>query len=169
MLLPQEPHFDERLHVGVHVLVVPPERVREGPNPQPFVRGHIANQLQPFFRDCAEKTTAVFSRRQYSHRMTTLEAALERIVAVAKPDRVILFGSAARGTAGPHSDLDFLVIKRGVTSRRRLAQSIYRALIGIRASVDVVVVTPEDVESLKDGFGTIVGPAMREGREVYAA
>jgi len=106
---------------------------------------------------------------QYSDRMTTLEAALERIVAVAKPDRVILFGSAARGTAGPHSDLDFLVIKTGVTSRRRLAQAIYRALVGIRASVDVVVVTPEDVESLKDGVGTIVGPALREGREVYAA
>jgi uncharacterized protein len=101
--------------------------------------------------------------------MTTLEAVLERIVAVAKPDRVILFGSAARGTAGPQSDLDFLVIKRGIASRRRLAQSIYRALIGIRASVDVVVVTPEDVASLQDGVGTIVGPAMREGREVYAA
>jgi uncharacterized protein len=105
----------------------------------------------------------------YSDPMTTIEVALERIVAVAKPDRVILFGSAARGVTGPHSDLDFLVIKRGVTSRRRLAQSIYRALVGIRASVDVVVVTPEDVESLKDGVGTIVGPAIREGREVYAA
>ena len=106
---------------------------------------------------------------KYSHGMTTLEAVLERIVAVAHPDRVILFGSAARGTAGPHSDLDFLVIKGGITSRRQLAQTIYRALVGIRASVDVVVVTPEDVESLKDNVGTIVGPAMREGREVYAA
>ena len=101
--------------------------------------------------------------------MTTLEAVLERIVTVAKPDRVILFGSAARGTAGPHSDLDFLVIKQGIPSRRQLAQTIYRALVGIRASVDVVVVTPEDVDALKDGFGTIVGPAMREGREVYVA
>ena len=101
--------------------------------------------------------------------MTTLDTVLERIVAAAHPDRVILFGSAARGTAGPHSDLDFLVIKGGITSRRQLAQHIYRALVGIRASVDVVVVTPEDVESLKDNVGTIVGPAMREGREVYAA
>ena len=101
--------------------------------------------------------------------MTTLDAVLERIVAVAHPDRVILFGSAARGTAGPHSDLDFLVIKGGITSRRQVAQAIYRALVGIRASVDVVVVTPENVESLKDDVGTIVGPAMREGREVYAA
>ena len=101
--------------------------------------------------------------------MTTLDAVIERIVAVAHPDRVILFGSAVRGTAGPHSDLDLLVIKSGITSRRQLAQAIYRALVGIRASVDVVVVTPEDVESLKDNVGTIVGPAMREGREVYAA
>jgi predicted nucleotidyltransferase len=106
---------------------------------------------------------------QYSDRVTTLDAVLERIVAVAQPDRVILFGSAARGTADPHSDLDLLVIKRGVVSRRRLARTIYRALVGIRASVDVLVMTPEDVESLKDGVGTIVGPAIREGLEVYAA
>ena len=101
--------------------------------------------------------------------MTTLDAALERIIAVAQPDRVILFGSAARGTAGPHSDLDFLVIKHGIASRRQVAQAIYRALVGIPASIDVVVVTPEDVETLKDGVATIIGPAMREGREVYAA
>jgi predicted nucleotidyltransferase len=101
--------------------------------------------------------------------MTPLEAALERIVAVARPDRVILFGSAARGTVGPESDLDFLVIKRGIPSRRQLAQAIYRALVGVPCSIDVVVVTPEDVESLKDGVATIVGPALREGREVYAA
>jgi predicted nucleotidyltransferase len=101
--------------------------------------------------------------------MTPLDAAIERIVAVASPDRVILFGSAARDTAGPHSDLDFLVIKSGIASRRRVAQDIYRALVGIRASIDIVVVTPEDVETLKDGVATIIGPALREGREVYAA
>lgn len=101
--------------------------------------------------------------------MTPLEAAIERIVAVAKPDRVILFGSAARGTAAPQSDLDLLVIKGGIFSRRHVAQAIYRALVGIPASIDVIVVTPEDVEALKDGIATIVGPAMREGREVYAA
>jgi hypothetical protein len=50
-----------------------------------------------------------------------------------------------------------------------LAQAIYRALVGVPCSIDVVVVTPEDVESLKDGVATIVGPALREGREVYAA
>ncbi|MBI3047206.1 MAG: nucleotidyltransferase domain-containing protein [Acidobacteria bacterium] len=101
--------------------------------------------------------------------MTPLEAVLERIVAVAHPDRVILFGSAARGTAGPESDLDFLVITSGLESRRHVAQAIYRALIGIPIAVDVIVVTPEDIERFKDGVGTIIGPALREGREVYAS
>ena len=57
----------------------------------------------------------------------------------------------------PQSDLDFLVIKRGVTSRRRLAQAIYRALVGVPASIDIVVVTPEDVDALKHGVATIGG------------
>ena len=48
------------------------------------------------------------------------------------PDRVILFGSAVRGTAGPEIDLDFLVIKRGVTRRRQAAQAVCRALVGIQ-------------------------------------
>lgn len=88
---------------------------------------------------------------------------------VAQPDRIILFGSAFRGTATSASDLDLLVIKRGVRNRRYVAQAIYRALVGIPGPVDVVVVTPEDVEALKDEVATIIGPAMREGREVYAA
>ncbi len=53
--------------------------------------------------------------------------------------------------------------------RRRLAQRIYKHLLGVEVPVDVLVVTPEDVEAFKDKVGTIVGPALREGREVYVA
>ena len=73
------------------------------------------------------------------------------------------------GHPTPDSDLDFLVIKRGVQNRRHLAQAIYRALVGIPIPVDIVIVTPEDIETFKDGVATIIGPALREGREVYAA
>ena len=52
---------------------------------------------------------------------------IARIVAVAHPDRIILFGLAAHGTARAGSDLDLPVVKRGVPSRRHLAQAIYRA------------------------------------------
>jgi hypothetical protein len=77
-----------------------------------------------------------------------LAEVVRRIVEVARPERIILFGSAARGDAGPDSDLDLLVVKRGVEHRRRLAQRIYRRLLGVEVPV---------------------GPALREGREVYVA
>lgn len=98
-----------------------------------------------------------------------LEAVVRRIVEVAKPDRIILFGSAARGEGNPDSDLDLLVVKSGVPHRRRLAQQVYRALFGIPVPVDILVVTPEDIEAFRGKVGTVIGPALEEGREVYAA
>lgn len=94
---------------------------------------------------------------------------VQRIVAVAQPDQIILFGSAVRGEMGPDSDLDLLVIKSGVEHRGRLASEIYRRLIGIPVPVDVLVVTPENVEYLRDKVGSVVAPALREGRVVYGA
>jgi predicted nucleotidyltransferase len=98
-----------------------------------------------------------------------LAEVLRRVVEVADPDRIILFGSAARAEAGPDSDLDLLVVKSGVAHRRHLAQRIYRRLIGLEVPVDVLVVTPEDIEAYRNEVGTIIGPALREGREVYVA
>lgn len=99
----------------------------------------------------------------------TLEEIVRRIVQVAQPDRIILFGSAARGEMGPDSDVDLLVVKSGVPHRGRLTEEIYVKLAGIGVGVDVVVATPEDVEYLKDRVGSVIRPALREGREVYAA
>jgi predicted nucleotidyltransferase len=65
-------------------------------------------------------------------------------------DRIVLafiFGSAARGTAGSKSDLDFLVIKAGRYNPRKVAGDIYLNLRGIARAVDLVVVTPQQVES----------------------
>jgi len=98
-----------------------------------------------------------------------ISQALERIVAVAQPRRVVLFGSVARGEFGPESDLDFLVIVKGPVHRRQTAQRIYHNLHGVDAAVDVVVVTEEDVELFGDKNGLILRPALREGREVYGA
>ncbi len=97
-----------------------------------------------------------------------LDRVIDRIRSVAEPEQIVLFGSRARGTVRPESDYDLLVIAR-VPHRRRAAQAIYEALYGIEAPVDVVVVTPEDVIRLKDRVGSIIGPAVREGRVVYAA
>ena len=94
---------------------------------------------------------------------------IRRIVQVAAPERIVLFGSAARGEAGPDSDLDLLVIKPGQYHRGRLTDAIYRCLIGVNEAVDVIVVTPEDVERYRDAPGLVIAPALREGRVVYAA
>ncbi len=96
-----------------------------------------------------------------------LEEIVRRIVIVADPDSIILFGSAARGEGGPDSDVDLLVVKSGSVHRRRLAQRIYMNLFGVGRPVDLVVVTPQDVERYRDSVGVIIGPALREGRVIY--
>lgn len=96
----------------------------------------------------------------------TLDELVGRIVQVAQPEKIILFGSTARGDAHRHSDVDLLVVKAGA-HRRSLAGRIYENLFGIGVAVDVVVVTPTDVERYKDSHALVIKPAMREGRVVY--
>ena len=55
---------------------------------------------------------------------------IRRVVEVAEPEKIILFGSAARGEMGPDSDIDLLVIKAGKFNRWRLTTAIYRHLRG---------------------------------------
>jgi predicted nucleotidyltransferase len=97
---------------------------------------------------------------------TILDKIVQRIVEVADPEKIILFGSAARGEMGPNSDVDLLVVKSGV-HRRRLTQAIYMNLFGVGRAVDVVVVTPEDIEQYKDSFALVIEPALREGKVIY--
>ena len=94
---------------------------------------------------------------------------IRRIVRVAAPERIVLFGSAARREEGPASDLDLLVIKPGRYHRGQLTEEIYLSLIGVGRAVDVVVVTPEDVDRYRDAQALVIAPALREGRVVYAA
>lgn len=97
----------------------------------------------------------------------TLQEIIRRIVQVAQPEKIILFGSAAKGEIGPNSDVDLLVVKSGV-HRRKLAMAIYQNMAGVGCAVDVIVVTPEDVERYGNCPALIIQPALREGRVVYA-
>jgi len=99
----------------------------------------------------------------------TLEKVVTRVVAASHPRRIILFGSSARGQAGPDSDLDLLVVVPSGTHRRQVTQKIYRHLIGIALDIDVVVVTEEDLARFKDHCGMVIQPALAEGRVLYAA
>jgi len=91
---------------------------------------------------------------------------IRRIVATAHPEKIILFGSAARGKLKPESDLDLLVVKSGV-HRRHLAQEIYQNLVGVGRAVDIVVVTPEDIERYGRSPALIIESALSDGRVVY--
>lgn len=94
---------------------------------------------------------------------------INRVVAAARPDSIILFGSAARGDMGPNSDVDLLVIKSGKFQRKRVTTAIYEHLSGADEAVDVIVVTPEEVERYRDTHCLVICPALKEGKVVYGA
>ena len=97
-----------------------------------------------------------------------VQAAVERIVAQARPLAVILFGSYARGAASSNSDLDVLVIvDDGVTSCRAESVRLRRALRGISMPIDIIVARRSDVERLRDTPGLLYETALREGRVAY--
>jgi len=90
-----------------------------------------------------------------------------RIVERFRPEKIILFGSHARGTAGQDSDADILVVMPVKGSKRKKATEIDVALVGLDLPVDLIVVTPEELERNKNQIGTIVYPALREGKVLY--
>ena len=92
---------------------------------------------------------------------------VRRIVARFDPQKVIVFGSVARGQMGFDSDVDLLVVMPIHGSQRKAAIEIDRELIGIAVPVDVIVVTPEELERDADQIGTALRPALREGRVLY--
>ena len=98
----------------------------------------------------------------------TLEEVVRRIVEVARPEKIILFGSGARGEMGPHSDLDLLIVKDGVDALDLMGR-IYRNLRGVGAAVDAIVVSPRDVERYRNSHALIIKPALREGTVIYEA
>jgi predicted nucleotidyltransferase len=98
-----------------------------------------------------------------------LNEIIRRIVGVAKPEKIIMFGSAARGQMGRNSDVDLLVVKGGHYDKGRLTEKIYMNLHGSGEAVDVIVVTPQEVERYRDTRCLVIAPALREGRVIYAS
>ncbi len=103
--------------------------------------------------------------------MTTIDDALtmmtERIVSGFQPERVILFGSYARGDATSDSDIDLLVVMPDGTDRRQTAIGIRSTLGGLGVAKDVVVTTPDEITRRGDLIGTVLRPALREGKVLY--
>ena len=107
------------------------------------------------------RTTETISQKQ-------IRRIVNRIVRQFHPERIILFGSHARGHAGPDSDVDLLIVMSVDGSPREKAIEIRAALHDVGVPKDIIVTTPEDFAWRKDVVGTIEYPAAREGRSLYA-
>jgi len=92
---------------------------------------------------------------------------VRRIVEGFDPEKIILFGSHARGEADPDSDVDLLIVMPVSGSKREKAIEIGVALHGIRIPKDIIVTTPEEFEWRKEVAGTIERPAALEGEILY--
>jgi predicted nucleotidyltransferase len=96
---------------------------------------------------------------------TLIDEAGRRLAAAAPGAKVVLFGSYARGEAGPDSDLDLLVIEPGeVTKRRAESARLRRELRGLGVGLDVIVVSARHVDEWGHFEGLLVNEALREGR-----
>ena len=103
------------------------------------------------------------------------DALLQRMTAAlveaADPDRVILFGSHARGDAGPESDIDLIVVEAksfGPERDVRLEEArLRRALPGFDISVDILVFSRDDVDYWRDSLNHVLARALREGKVLY--
>lgn len=94
---------------------------------------------------------------------------VRRVLAVSRPDRIILFGSAATGRMNQDSDVDLLVLEREVSDARKDIVRIREALAGLPFPFDVVVMSRDRFEETRDVIGGIAWPAARYGRVIYEA
>ena len=111
--------------------------------------------------------------RDLLDRDPVLRRIVEVIVREIDPDRIVLFGSRARGDHKEDSDYDILVLKEGVRPEERgkvegrLLVEFLKARIYRDATVDVIVQSPDKVEELKDVPYMVYYDAHREGVVVY--
>ena len=102
--------------------------------------------------------------------MTTAElipSVVDRIVAQFHPTRIILFGSQAQGNTTEFSDVDLMVVLNHIPNKYQTTIEILDLLDDMPISIDIIVVTPGEIEREGDVVGTITYAALREGRTVY--
>lgn len=99
----------------------------------------------------------------------TIQEIVQRILSVSKPDKIILFGSAATGEMTRDSDIDLLIVESDPGHPRKESVRIRTSLRGLGYPFDVIVITSEWFEASKNVIGGIAYPANKYGRVIYAA
>jgi predicted nucleotidyltransferase len=97
-----------------------------------------------------------------------VESAIQRIIEVGKPKKIILFGSYVRNAHGRNSDVDFLIVVGDeIENPRKESVRIREALGEILMPMDLLVVPFGKWQKLKDVPGLIYKEAQRTGEVVY--
>ena len=99
----------------------------------------------------------------------TLAEIVQRILSVTRPERIILFGSAAAGNMTPDSDVDLLIVAPDAEKARKERPAIRRTLRGLGPSFDILVISKKWYEESKDVIGGLAYPATKYGRVIYVA
>lgn len=98
---------------------------------------------------------------------TLTQEIVRRIRATAEPEKIILFGSQARGEGAIDSDLDLFIILESNLPRHRRAVPFYQALSGLGWAKDIVVYTPAEVVEWQTASCSLVATILREGEVLY--
>ena len=131
----------------------------------PASRGGMS--VERVTRDRHQRRSAIGFTPALSMELDHIVAA---IVAAVHPETVYLFGSRARGDAGPDSDLDIALVVPDGSPRRRVAMKSYESLAAVRGrsvGVEVVVLTPQLIAAERDLVGSIARAVIREGVALY--
>jgi predicted nucleotidyltransferase len=98
---------------------------------------------------------------------TLIDEIVKRILKVAEPQRIILFGSAALGRMTKDSDIDLLVLESAPEDTRKESVRIRQAVRGLGYPFDIIVMATERFEQTKDVVGGIAYPANKYGKIIY--
>jgi predicted nucleotidyltransferase len=96
-----------------------------------------------------------------------IEEIVRRLVEAVDPEVILLFGSRARGDFHDQSDLDLLIVKPSSDLPHRRVAPAIDALWGIKAPIDILWYTPEEVEYWSEVPSHVATRATREGRVLY--
>lgn len=111
--------------------------------------------------------SAIGDRDLLADERTLYAEIVRRIVAAADPERIILFGSRARGDHRPDSDFDILVVKETEEPRHTRSRPLYSALADLWVEVDISVYTPEEIAAWRGVRQAFTTTATREGKVLY--
>ncbi len=100
---------------------------------------------------------------------TLVQEIVRRVLSAARPDQIILFGSAANGEMTPDSDIDLLIIEPDPGDRRKEYVRIRQALRGMGYPFDIILISTQWFEESKNVVGGIAYPADKYGKVIYEA